>query len=128
LLKVFISGRYERRDEFNDYRIELEAANIEVTSRWLTNPSPAQFTDAIWHKLASIDREDIERADAVLFFADVHGGAGGARHVEFGIGLALGKCIIVVGEAENLFQRLSDVTVVAGWPAFSALVDGECGR
>jgi hypothetical protein len=99
-----------------------------VTSRWLTNPVPAVFTDAIWRQLAAIDREDVERADALLFSTDVTGGAGGARHVEFGIGLALGKRIIVVGKAENLFQRLNEVTVVADWPtSLHALADREDG-
>ena len=46
LKAVYLAGRIERRAELNEYRRELEAGGVEVTSRWLANPSPAELTDA----------------------------------------------------------------------------------
>ena len=121
LHSVYLAARIRRRDELEDYRAQLEAAGIEVTSRWLTMPPPAEWTDEVWAHLAEIDRDDVLRADGLVLFAEpgeVDGGSG--RHVEFGMALALGRPIIVVGRYENLFQRLPGVTVVPDWP--SALV------
>ena len=118
LHSVYLAARIRRRDELEDYRAQLEAAGIEVTSRWLTMPPPAEWTDEVWAHLAEIDRDDVLRADGLVLFAEpgeVDGGSG--RHVEFGMALALGRPIIVVGRYENLFQRLPGVTVVPDWPS-----------
>jgi nucleoside 2-deoxyribosyltransferase len=118
LHSVYLAARIRRRDELEEYRAQLEAAGIEVTSRWLTMPPPTEWTDEVWAHLATIDREDVLRADGLVLFAEpgqVDGGSG--RHVEFGMALALGRPIIVVGRLENLFQRLPEVTVVPDWPA-----------
>ena len=40
---------------------------------------------------------------------------GGSRQVEFGMALALGKTVIVVGPMEHLFHRLPEVQVVETW-------------
>ena len=121
---VYLSGRFERRDEINACRLELHEAGIEVTSSWLTDPEPpelnedsAGFSDPIWAALAGVDREEVHRADAIVLFADPQGGAGGSRHVEFGMALAWRKTLIVVGEVENLFQRLPEVLVFSCWPS-----------
>lgn len=44
LESVYLSARFERRDELNGYRVELESAGLQVTSRWLTDPTP-ELTD-----------------------------------------------------------------------------------
>ena len=110
---VYLSARFRRREELNEYRQALEECGVEVTSRWLTETTP-ELTEGAWRELASKDREDIERAEVLVLFADA-GKAGGGKHVEFGIALTLGKRMIVVGTAENLFQRLPEVDVVEAW-------------
>lgn len=62
---------------------------IEVTWRWLVNPTP-DLTDDAWRMLAEKDREDLTRADALVLFAEADREGGGGRHVEFGMALALG--------------------------------------
>lgn len=126
---AYLSGRFERRKEINVYRLELEAAGIAVISSWLTDPAPPElnenapgFLDPVWTELARLDRDEVGRADVFVLFADPQGGAGGSRHVEFGMALAWGKRIIVVGEVENLFQRLPEVTVCACWEAALCLL------
>lgn len=113
---VYLAARFERRDELNGYRAELEAAGLEVTSRWLTDPTP-ELTDEAWRQLAAKDVEDIRRAGGLVLFAESGGSGGGGRQVEFGVALGLGKRLIVIGEPENLFHRLAEVEVVPTWDA-----------
>ena len=135
---VYLSARFSRREELNRYREELAEAGIEVTSRWLTDPT-AELTGEAWRILAvkdpdDKDRDDIRRADALVLFADSGRDSRGGRHVEFGMALALEKRLIVVGEIENLFQCLTEVEVVNSWAGAVALlthtpeqVASECG-
>ena len=122
LESVYLSARFERRDELNGYRAELEAAGLEVTSRWLIDPTP-ELTDEAWRQLATKDVEDIQRAAGLVLFTEPgRSGGGGGRHVEFGVALGLDKRVIVVGEPENLFHRLEAVEVVPTWEhAFKAV-------
>lgn len=111
---VYLSASFSRREELNRYREELAEVGIEVTSRWLTDPTP-ELTDDAWRTLAAKDRDDIRRADALVLFADSELDSRGGRHVEFGMALALEKRLIIVGEIENLFRRLAEVEVVNSW-------------
>ncbi|HEX5141417.1 MAG TPA: nucleoside 2-deoxyribosyltransferase [Dehalococcoidia bacterium] len=119
---IYLAGRIRRRDELNRYRADLEAAGIEVTSSWLNMPVPDEWDANVWSELACIDREDVLRADALVLFAEPDRDGGSGRHVEFGMALALGKPIIVVGRIENLFQRLAEIRVVPDWPSALALL------
>ena len=115
---VYLSARFERRDELNQYRLELEALGLKVTSRWLeTDPPPGRrLTEEEWQALAAVDCEDVQRATWFIGFSDPpelrHGMA---RHVEYGMAVALGRRVIVVGEREHIFHRLPDVAVVEDW-------------
>jgi len=117
---IYLSARFERRDELNGYRSELEAAGVQVTSRWLIDPTP-ELTDDAWRRLATKDVEDIQRASGLMLFAEGRPGGGG-RHVEFGVALGLGKRLFVVGEPENLFHSLDAVQRLPTWSdAFDAI-------
>ena len=111
---VYLSARFHRREELNEYREALDECGVEVTSRWLTDTTP-ELTEGAWRELANKDREDIERAEVFVLFAEAGNAGGGGRHVEFGTALALRERLIVVGTAENLFQRLPEVEVVETW-------------
>ncbi len=123
--KVYFTARYSRRNELNGYRLDLEDLGIEVTSHWLVNDPPApisQLTETQWRELAETDRQDIERADALVAFTETAPGGNGGRHVEPGIGIGLGKKIIVVGEPEHLFHKLELVLSVPDWKAALVLL------
>ena len=65
---------------------------------------------------AAEDLEDVLRADCLVSFteepaAGVAWAARGGRHVEFGIALAMGKRLCVVGPRENIFHHLPRVEV-----------------
>ena len=49
-------------------------------------------------------------SDCIMSFSSTGDGSGrGGRHVEFGIAVAQGMYLIVVGRRENVFHHLPDV-------------------
>lgn len=110
-MKIYIAGRFSRQLEFREVAKRLEEMGHEVTSRWLyesvsPNHTMGDITPAYSAKAARLDLQDIDEAQAVLFYAEdpLVGTPRGGRHVEFGYALALGKFIYVVGPAENIFH------------------------
>ena len=128
--RVYFAARYSRRDELNGYRDQLEALGMEVTSHWLVNDPPApikELTEAHWRELAETDRQDIGRADALVAFTESPPGGNGGRHVELGIGVGLGKEIVIVGEPEHLFHRLENMHRAPDWQSAVILLQQLAG-
>jgi nucleoside 2-deoxyribosyltransferase len=115
-MKVYLAAQYARRDELRQYREQLNAQGIYVTSRWL-NERESLTTNMGDHSVdfyietANIDIEDIDAADALVFFAEdpLVGIKRGGRHVEFGYALAKGKPIYVINYKENVFHYLQGI-------------------
>ena len=119
---IYIAARYDRINEMNTYSTQLINTGFKVNSRWLKgtrqiHPSPEKVdnneNNVAWEArpFAQDDLEDIKACDTLIFFAEPansHFKRGG-RHVEFGIALALGKRIMVVGNRENVFHCLPQV-------------------
>lgn len=110
-MRIYIAGRYSRRDYFREVRDRLLAAGHQVTSRWLEEDKPLQTqmgddSDEFYVETSRVDLEDIYNANAVLFFSEdpLVGTPRGGRHVEFGYALGLLKPIYVVGPRENVFH------------------------
>lgn len=116
-MKVYLAGRYSRRDELSEYAKLFQAAGISVTSRWLTEDTPlnsqmGDHSEEFYKTTAEIDIQDVLAADAIVFFAEdpLVGTPRGGRHVEFGYALGLGnKGLLVVGPKENIFHYLPGV-------------------
>ena len=99
------------------YREILQSYGVEVTSRWLDEPANASAIGD--YNAATIDLEDVKKADTLIFFAEnpLVGVPRGGRHVEFGYALALMQSgewgtierILVIGEKENVFHNLEEV-------------------
>ena len=119
-MRIYLSSRYSRLEELQGYAQELRQRGHEVTSRWLQGPrqAPTSLDDPAWVATAQKDLEDVAASDVVISFTEPRGGnnGGGGRHAEFGMGLALGKRMIVVGPAENLFHTLPSVGGCPAWP------------
>jgi hypothetical protein len=79
MTSVYLSARFGRRLELQRYAEALTLLGIELTSRWLTSPTP-ELTDDAWRGLAAVDKADIERADALALFAEPNRDGGGGRH------------------------------------------------
>ena len=113
---VYLAGQYARRDELRIYQHSFLGRSIHVTSRWLQeneklNHDLADF-DPEWKRLTALkDYWDIQRADTLIFFAEEpeQQPRRGGRHVEFGMALALGKKVLVVGGEENIFHFMPQV-------------------
>ena len=53
------------------------------------------------------------------------GASRGGRHVEFGLALAWGKGVVVVGPRENVFHTLPQVEHFWRWPEALSALTGE---
>lgn len=119
--RIYLAARYSRNAEMRDVRAYLVAAGYEVTSRWIdchadvVGDYTASFTTEFLNAspqlsapLGQHDLDDLAAADIVMSFTCGTGGKGG-RHVEFGVGIGLGKRLIVVGPREHVFHTLARV-------------------
>ena len=124
--QIYLAARFDRQDELQEYADILKQKGIEVTSRWLWMSAaymstPWQFKDIC----ALMDYEDIERANVVISFTgDPEKTSRGGRHVEFGIGLALKKRMIIIGECEHIFHFMHEVEV---YPNFATFITETLG-
>lgn len=106
-MKAYLASSYSRRHEMQGRRTQLHDEGIVVTSRWLDDEDPWDPADhARGYRLAAKDLEDIREADVVVCFTGEPVTTTGGRHVEFGYALGIGKPIVVVGPAENVFYCL----------------------
>lgn len=115
-MKAYLAAQYARRDELREHLTALTPLGIEVTSRWLEEKEPLNShmgdKDDNWYiETANVDLDDIDRADAVIFFSENPrvGVPRGGRHVEFGYALGTNKPIYVIGPKENVFHYIDRV-------------------
>jgi hypothetical protein len=112
--RVYLAGRFSRRDELNRYAARLRDWGYVVDAHWLVEEHEwyGENDDKALAKargFALDDLVDVTRADIVLVFTESPQPGGrnrGGRHVEYGIALGQGKDIIVVGRPENVFHNL----------------------
>lgn len=119
--RIYLAGRYRRREELACYGDELQADGHEVTSRWVYardhSPDGHASPPEIRLRYAQEDYADLREADTVIAFTEEentpysHGG----RHVELGMAIALKKSVFVVGPRENVFCHLPTVRHHDAW-------------
>lgn len=109
-MRIYMAGRFARRDEFVGYIPLLEEAGHVNSARWLTDETNMEEADTeARRRFAIIDMEDVAKSDAVIAFTEepgVEGGSRGGRHVEFGAAIAMNKLATIVGPRENVFHFL----------------------
>lgn len=124
-MKVYLAAAYERQEEMRGVRDVLTAFGHEVMSRWIDQEASGQTeaagaevlnkAPAAYAQFAHKDIEDLRRADTVISFTGgEHPGRGG-HHIEFGLALAFGKQLVVVGPRENVFHSLEYVKWYPDW-------------
>ena len=118
--KIYLASAFERADEMRGARDVLVALGCQVTSRWLEEASgdglgagdltsnPERGT-----LYAETDLADIRAADTVVSFTGQS--ARGGRHVEFGVAIALGKHLVLVGPREHVFHTLPAIEWYPDW-------------
>ena len=129
-MKIYLAARYSRIDELNVYKQQLEAKGYTVTSRWLLGGHQAEEVETqqnidgtgdypnVGGLFAQEDLADLRAADLVISFTERprSNHSRGGRHVEFGLALAWGKRLIIVGPRENVFYCLPEVVQYSTWP------------
>jgi len=121
---IYLAARFDRQEEMRAHRNALMVLGYTVTSSWLDQIGPDTFgpdgsiSDLhIASDRAIQDISDITRADMFFHFTDQPSSTGG-RHTEFGIALALGKFITIIGPRENVFQALATFAWYPEWETF----------
>ena len=114
-MRIYIAARYDRRFEMLGV---AAAPDARRPRRDVAGGSKAAVA-AIRELVAALeDVGDLAHADCLVTFTEqpergVAWAARGGRHVEFGIALACGKRLCVVGPRENVFHHLPSVEVYA---------------
>lgn len=114
--KVYLAAQYERNPEMRNVRDLLEPHGFQVTSRWIDQHAGEQEValtsreltadPSLGQRYALVDLADITAAHVVVVFTSGNGGGRGGYHTEFGIALAMGKSLYVVGNRENVFHTM----------------------
>jgi hypothetical protein len=117
-MKIYIAARFSRRPEANGLAQVLKGYGHTITSRWVLPDSDhvvatglsAQAEDAERQRFALEDVEDVRAADWCISLMDEPRGNGrGGRHVEFGLALAWGQRLTIIGPRETMFHHLPQV-------------------
>ncbi|MCE5322120.1 hypothetical protein LLG46_02265 [bacterium] len=117
-MNIYLTARYDRREELEVYAADLVRHGHIVTSRWIHGSHGEAFVDSLTiARYALEDCEDLMAADIVVSFTELSdsGFSRGGRHVEFGLAVAFGKKLCVVGYRENIFHYLPDVVFFQNW-------------
>lgn len=136
-LTIYLAARYSRRIELCGYREQLRALGYEVQARWLdgehqlandgtpigengealVEAGAADEAAQLRSQFALDDWEDVSSAECVISFTEAPRSSAnrGGRHVEYGIALARGARVIVVGHRENIFHWLPQVQFCERW-------------
>lgn len=111
-MKFYLAASYSRGVEMQEYAKQLEALGHIVTSRWINgnhevgDHATSSVANAVRHRFATEDIQDLEAADVVINFTGGDGRKRGGRHVELGYALAKQKECVLIGERENVFHYL----------------------
>lgn len=124
-MRAYLAAAYSRRERIQKVAEYLESMGVEIVSTWLQETySPTvdirTLPGGINQALAEKDVEEIRSCDVLIFFAEDQDQQPprGGRHVEFGMALALGKRVVVVGDRENIFHHLPMVEAIPTITAF----------
>lgn len=130
-MKIYLAGKYSRKQEFLGYAAELVSLGHDVVSSWLWTSLDDPQAKAVELATESIPQEegeyfagkdlaDLYSADLMIIFTEparAEGKDRGGRHVEFGYALGMDRDIdiIVVGPRENVFYCLDWLMIEPTW-------------
>ena len=129
-MRIYLAAKYSRNPEMRIFRDHVESFGHTVTSRWINgNHELSGANDDVERmRFAIEDWIDLHDSHVVFWFSEpeaVEGRNRGGRHVEFGLAIAWGIRIIVIGRKENVFHYLPEVTHVQDiTDALNCLMEG----
>lgn len=109
VIPVYIASFFDTRERLLPIAEQLNGMGYYVTSRWLTEAPTIKVedcTEEYFAECAVRDVQDVSRA-AFLIVDTLEITPRGGREVEYGIALAQGKPLVVVGPKRNVFHRLA---------------------
>ena len=127
-LRIYIAASWTLKEDTHNIAKQLTATEgFKITSKWFTKDLPN--TQEYWVQEARADFREIRGSD-VLVLWDEEPSTSGGMHVEFGIALADGLDIIVVGprQTTNPFHYLPRVKRVNTWGEVAVLLNKIASR
>jgi hypothetical protein len=115
---VYLAARFSRRHECHALAKALQAKGYQITSRWvkpeadhvLPTGISAQAADDERRRFATEDVADVQAASwTISLMEEPRSNTRGGRHIEFGIALALGHRLTIIGPRETVFHHLPQV-------------------
>ena len=129
--RVYISARFDRREEMIDVSKSVQSLGYEDISRWLILEEGPTPSEAALRDRAYLDKSDVYACDILIRFSDdlstetIPSRWGTtSRFEETGMAQALGKVIVVVGGNQSLFDRLETRTHVPDKQSLYILLRG----
>ena len=120
-MRIYLAASFPRLMEMREKGLELEEMGGKISSRWIKR-DPDMEDDKLSLEesilVALEDWVDLFNSDLVVMFTEVPSKSKGGRHTEYGMALALGKKIAIVGPRENIFQRLPITDHFSDWSLF----------
>ena len=125
--RFYLASRYARRRELTNYALETVMKGHVVTSRWITGKHELPGIDETFDEIpdyalsfALEDFEDIQSCETLICFTESPNSkiSRGGRHVEFGLALALGKDVVIIGPRENVFHTFPKIARFNSWEEF----------
>jgi len=116
--RVYLAARFSRRHECNALGHILKSHGCTITSRWvkpdcehvLPTGISEQAADHERQQFALEDVEDVRAANwTISFMEEPRGNSRGGRHIEFGMAVALGHRLTIIGPRETVFHHLPNV-------------------
>lgn len=116
--RVYLAARFSRRHECHALGQILQAHGCTITSRW-TKPEAdhvlptgisRQAADHERQRFALEDMDDVRAANwTISLMEEPRSNTRGGRHIEFGVALALGHRLTIIGPRETVFHHLPHV-------------------
>lgn len=102
------------------YAQDIESAGHEVVSSWIYTDDHPEITSLELAAAAHVDLCDLQRCELFVAFTEPTPTecSSGARHVELGFAMAVGKAIAIVGPRENIYCHLPSAAHFESWDVF----------
>jgi nucleoside 2-deoxyribosyltransferase len=110
-MKIYIAASFNSAERIYEQALELESIGHTVTGVWFQPHDPIEkmwdgnFGGRVAEVMAVRDLHHIKKAD-LMVIDTLDPSSTGGRNVELGYAIGLGKRVILIGKAENVFMSL----------------------